>query len=145
MPRLPILARLAVLLTLLVAPACAALGGDGQVDLAAVADQVALVRADVRDVAPMASPLTQEKLAKLDVSVGKLEDALRRAAVGGPISDVREAAQVALSLADSVMLELAPESDARFYVALAKITLRHVARGEMEQVVPAPAEAPSTN
>jgi len=137
MPRVSLRARVVGLLALILAPACASFG-DGQVDLGRVADEIALVRADVRDVAPMASPLTQEKLAKLDEATGKLEDALRRAAVGGPISDVREAAQVALSLADAVLLELAPESDAHFYVALAKIALRHVARGEMEEVATEP-------
>lgn len=109
---------------------------EGSVDLGKLAQQIELVRLDVADLAPLATPATQESLARLDKSVVKVTDALRAAAEGGPISSVTAAARAALAVADSVVLEMQASGqfvgDWPLYLGLAKIALRHLVAGAPE-------------
>lgn len=127
------LAAILILSLTLAVAACSAPGQSG-VDLGHLAEQIELVRLDVADLAPAATPSTQEKLAKLDKAVVKIEDALNAAAKGGPISDVRTAAVAALSVADEVIQELQAQGqytgDWALYVGLAKVAIRHLSAGE---------------
>lgn len=124
--------KIAVILALL-APlaACHSTGGGG-IDYQATADTIALYRQDVQDVIFLASPETQARVQALAHDLQRVEEALRMADTGSASS----AASSALALADALVAELAPESEVRFYVALAKIALRHVQAAQFSEVVP---------
>jgi len=126
--------KLLTILLLALAPACALFRSEGGLDLGALADQVALVRQDVADLAPLASPETQLRLAELDKAVHGVEDALRAAGAGGPVTDVTTAAQAALAVADQLLQAMPQDEvgDIRLYVGLARIALRHLAAARFD-------------
>ena len=126
------------LILALLAPLCACRTTSGDIDYAATADTIALYRQDVLDVIYLAEPETQERVQDLAQMIQRVESALRLADAGTASS----AAAQALALADAIALELAPDSELRFYIALAKIALRHVQAGEPGEVVP-PDEEPA--
>jgi hypothetical protein len=140
MPRLPILARIAVLLTLALAPACASLG-DGQVDLTRIADRVALVQADLADLELLVSPESAVHVAKLRNATTTLEVTLRAAAAGGSISNIPEAAQAVLLAAGPLIDSMEP-SPTRDALIVARVLVRHLSLQEFDQaedvVVPEP-------
>lgn len=123
--------RLPVILALL-APLCACRAPSGAIDYHATADAVALYRQDVLDVIYLADPETQAKVYELAAAIERVETALRLSDAGSASS----AASVALAIAEALVLELAPNSEVRFYIALAKIALRHVQAGAPGDVVP---------
>lgn len=124
--------RLLAIISATLLSSCALFGSVGP-DLGALADEVALYRADVHALAPLASPDTQAKLVKLDAAIVKVEMALRAADQGGPLADVYDYARAALTIADMIALELAPDSDLRFAVAIARVVLNHIATGQLEE------------
>ncbi len=115
---------------------CSALGSGG-VDLAQAADHVALYRHDVEDAAQLASPETRARVLELAQAVQHVEAALRMASQGGSIDDVASAAEAALAITEALLPVTEEGSDARFAIALLRIVLRHVAAGDMSEVVPA--------
>ena len=121
------------LILALVAPlcACGSLGSARGLDPAAVADTIALYRQDVLDVAYLADPETQVEIVRLAAAIERVEAALRLSDQGSASS----AAEMALSIADSIAAQLSPDSEVRFYIALAKIALRHVQVGSTSEVV----------
>ena len=119
------------LILALIAPLAACRAPSGGIDYGATADAIALYRQDVMDVAFLAEPETQVRLQELGAAIERVESALRMADSGGASS----AAEQALALADLIALELAPESELRFYIALAKIAMRHVQAGQPTEVV----------
>lgn len=112
---------------------CALLSpGPEGVDLAQLADEIALYRQDVQDLAPVASPETKAKIAQIAAAIVEVELALRAAAAEtGPVSDAIEAARAALVLADALIPTTPEGSDLRLYLGVARIVLRHVAAGQM--------------
>lgn len=128
--------KLAILALLVPLGACRA--PSGGIDYAATADTIALYRQDVLDVLYLADPKTQERVNDLAEAIVRVEESLRMADVGTASS----AASLALSLAEALVRELGPESELRFYIAIAKIALRHVQSGETAEVV-APIELDS--
>ncbi len=127
----------------LVAPlcACGSLGASRGLDPVAVADTIALYRQDVLDVAYLADPETQAEIVRLAAAIERVEAALRMADQGSASS----AASMALSIAEGIVAQLAPESEVRFYIALAKIALRHVQVGSTSEVVAPQALASGAN
>lgn len=126
------------LLAAILLTSCSALGiGSGEpVDLVAIADKVELYRADVMDVVyPLAEPDAQAQILRLSDATKKVETALRAAGAGGPLSDWQTAAGAALTVADSVILELKASGkdtgNAQAIVGLAKVILRHLAAGDV--------------
>lgn len=107
------------------------------VDLAAVADEVALYRADVEDLASLYPPETQAKLLDLVAEMRAVEDALR----AGDAMAASSVAALALEAADQFLAATDPENGARIYVLLAKVALRHLRLGQPADVVP-PDEVP---
>ena len=88
---------------------CNAFGPSG-VDLGALADDVQFARETVAgQIGADLSPAAQARLKELGGRVEALERALRLAAAGGPVADVRAAAHAALTLADHVVVELRAE------------------------------------
>lgn len=124
------------LLALLLLTSCA-LFRPGGPDLGALADEVALYSGDVEAVAPLASPELQDDLARLLVALDRVEAALRAADTGAPLQSVYDYAKAALSIADAIALELAPDSDLRFAIALARVFLNHLAAGQVEEAADA--------
>lgn len=114
-------------LATLLLSACAAFGEP--VDLGKVADRVALYRADVTFLAPLASPELQARLVELEVAMLQVETALR---AGGVVDDVTSAAKAALAVAAVIAAQLPPENDLRFAIGLAQVLLNHLAAGEFE-------------
>lgn len=109
--------------------------GGHPVDLAKIADQAELYRADIMDVVyPVSKPTTQAQLVRLSDATLQVEAALRAAGAGGPIEDFKTAATAALKIADEVIAELQKQGtdtgDAQAIVGLAKILLRHLAAGD---------------
>ena len=111
--------------------ACGSMGSSRGLDPVAVADTIALYRQDVLDVAYLADPATQAEIVRLSAAIERVESALRMSDHGSASS----AASMALSIAEGIAAHLAPESEVRFYIALAKIALRHVQVGSMSEVV----------
>lgn len=122
--------KLVTILALL-GPLCACASTGSGIDYDATADTIALYRQDVLDVAYMADPETQVRVQQLGAAIQRVEEALRLADSGTAAS----AAAQAIALAESIALQLAPDSDVRFYIALAKIALRHVQAGQSGEVV----------
>ena len=91
----------------------------GGLDFGATADEVALVRLDIADVATVAEPELQEDLSRLAAALEQVELMLRAADVGGPVVDLRSAVVAAQGV-----VELLPQSEA---TVAAKILLRRVA------------------
>ena len=121
------------LILALIAPLCAcrSAGASDGLDLDAVADTIGLYRQDVLDVAYLADPHTHAEIRRFAEAVERVEEALRMADSGSASS----AAASALAIADSVVARLSPDSEVRFYLALAKIALRHIQVGSTTEVV----------
>lgn len=137
--------RLLLALSALLLSSCALFHhGPSGVDLALLADEIAVVRGDVADLVALATPETQARMAKLDASVYQVEIALRLAATGGPVSDVTSAAKAALSIADGILAGMPDTGDLRLYVGLARIVLRHVAAEQFSEAEEDVQSAPVT-
>lgn len=118
----------AIILASVVA-ACAIFSHDP--DLGAAADEVALYRADVTTLAPLAPLELQDDLARLVDVMLQVEGALRLADEGGPLQDAYDYAQAALVIAEYVATRLPEEDELRFAIAVAQVVLRHLAAGRV--------------
>lgn len=103
---------------------CMAPGGG--LDLRETARQVQLARADLHDIGSVLAPEVQEKLVQLDQALALVAGALETAAAGGSVDNLPELLQAAVSVADSVLAEVAPDSEIRPYVVAAKVLLRRL-------------------
>lgn len=119
------------------------------VSAGAVADLVELYRQDVAELAPLASPDTQERLAKLDFEAKKVIAALRLVDSGGPIDSLEAAASAAVIVAEQVISELEADGrdvrDLRFFLATVRIAFRHMQIGNIDQAGEALESQATTN
>lgn len=130
---------------------CNALGGQGRVDLAALADDIDLARTTTMQIAEQkASPELLEKLTELSGEMLKVESALLAAHEDGGITDWKTASAAAFALADSIIVELEASGtktgDLGFWLALARSGLQELAFGHAgaaaEAIKKAKASAP---
>jgi len=111
---------------------------DVGVDLGQVADELALYRADVEDVATLYPPEMQVQLLAIASQMASVEDALRR----GDQAAAKSIAEAALVAAEELLKVVDPNGKAAVYLVLAKVGLRHLKLGEFDQVGPSGAPEP---
>jgi len=107
--------------------------GKLEVDLAALADDIQFYRESATALAPTGTPELQAKLKELSLKVIELESALRAAAVGGPLSDVKTYANATLTLAEQsiAMLQASGKNtgNASFWIGVVRVGMLAIERG----------------
>lgn len=107
--------------------------GQLEVDLNGLADDIQFYREAATMAAPRATPEVQAKMKELSAKVQEFEKALRAAAVGGPMADLKSYANGILNLANEtiVMLENSGRNvgNAGFWVDVVRLGMLALERG----------------
>lgn len=107
--------------------------GGLNVDFVRLADEINLVQQDISDLMVVADQDMYTDWLALTVEIDRVEASLRLAGSGGPVESITQAALAALGIADAMAASADPQSDLRFYIGVARITLRHLAAAEFAQ------------